>query len=201
MDRMLPAQTAEPMVRGSGGAAAFRGTLYALMCAVLLSGAWLRFNQQIAAVVPGLRAPDMAQQGASPGEMKALVEMAMLAPGEAASAVPGMGLSNADANRMLQAMRDGRLRLIAFPMVDVSTADDGGDGGHRVLVSSAGYSRVVQLTREPVVVTLPVAEASSVAFAPSGQAGAEICTRGLSGPLCLRPLNKGDVVDLGIIPQ
>ena len=181
MDRMLPAQAAEPMVRGSGGSAAFRGTLYALMAAALLAGAWIRFNQQIASVVPSLSAP-AGLQGPVVGDVRALVEMAMLPESQSAAAVAGMGLSGTEASQLLQTLRQGRLRLIAFPMVDVSAA--GAAGGHRVLVSASGYSRVVQVTREPIVVTLPVAAASAVSFAPSGSAGAEICTRGLSGPRC-----------------
>ena len=196
MERMLPAETAEPIVRGGAGGVAFRGTLYALLGMAVLSGAWLRFNAQIAAVAPGLAEMGAGVAGA-PGKVGALLELGLVPVEESGAAVAGMGLSAGEAGLLLAALRERRVRLVRLPMVDETI----GAGGHDVVVSTAGYTRSVRLTRTPVAVALPMGPAGEVAFSTPDADAVGIGALGLSGPVRLPDLARGDVLSVGVVAQ
>lgn len=196
MERMLPAETAEPIVRGGAGAVAFRGTLYALLGVAVGCGAWLRFNTQIAAVVPGLADAGTVAAG-EPARVRALMELGLMPAGEAEAAVAGMGLSGGEAALMQAALRDRRVRLVRMPLVDETP----GDAGHDVVVSTAGYSRMVRLTRTPVAVPLPVGPAGEVSFSTPDAEAVGIGALGLSGPVRLPDVARGDVLSVGVVAQ
>ncbi len=193
---MLPAQTAEPIVRGSAGASAFRATVYALLGLTVACGAWLRFNQQIAAVVPGLADTQTAAAG-EPARVRVLMELGLVPAGEAEALVAGMGLSATEAGLLRAALRDRRLRLVRMPLVDETL----GGAGHDVVVSTAGYTRAVRLTRTPVAVPLPVGPGGEVAFTTPDLEAVSIGALGLSGPVRLPDVARGDVLNVGVVAQ
>lgn len=196
MERMLPTETAEPTVRGGAGASAFRGTVYALLGVAVLSGAWLRFNTEVASVVPALADAGTAA-AAQPAKVRGLMELGLVPVGEAESAVAGMGLSGTDAALMQAALRDRRLRLVRMPLVD----ETAGNAGHNVVLSTAGYTRVVQLTRTPVAVALPVGPGGEVSFSTPDADAVGIGALGLSGPVRLPDLARGDVLSVEVVAQ
>ncbi len=193
---MLPAETAEPIVRGGAGASAFRATAYAVLGLAVGCGAWLRFNTQIAAVVPAL-ADSRTVAAGEPARVQVLMELGLLPAGEAQSAVADMGLSGGEAALMQAALRDRRLRLVRMPLVDETP----GDAGHDVVLSTAGYTRVVRLTRTPVAVPLPVGPGGEVAFSTPDVEAVSVGTLGLSGPIRLPDLARGDVLSVGVVAQ
>ncbi len=196
MERMLPAQTAEPMVRGGAGASAFRAMAYAVLGVAVGCGAWLRFNPQIASVVPGL-ADSRTVAAAEPARVQALMELGLVPAGEAEALVAGMGLSGAEAALMRAALRDRRLRLVRMPLVDETP----GEGGHDVTLSTAGYTRMVRLTRTPMAVPLPVGPGGEVAFSTPNVEAVSIGALGLSGPVRLPDVARGDVLNVGVVAQ
>ena len=193
---MLPAETAEPIVRGSAGASVLRATAYAVLAVAVGCGAWLRFNTQIAAVVPGLAKAGTVAAG-EPARVRALLELGLVPASEAEAAVAGMGLSGAEAGLMRAALRDRRLRLVRMPLVDETP----GEAGHDVVVSTAGYARMVRLTRTPVAVPLPVGAGGEVAFSTPDADAVGIGALGLSGPIRLPDVSPGDVLSVGVVAQ
>jgi hypothetical protein len=94
-------------------------------------------------------------------------------------------------------LRDRRVRLVRMPLIDESPSD----GGHDVIVSTAGYSRPLRLVRTPVVVTLPLGPAGEVSFATPDLDAVGIGTMGVSGPIRLPDLARGDVLSVGVVAQ
>ena len=196
MDRMLPADTAEPIVRGGAGASVFRGTVYAMLGLAVACGAWVRFNAQVSAAIPGLVGAGGAT-GAAQGGVRPLLGLGLVPAGEAEGLVAGMGLSGVEAGLLRTALREQRLRLVRMPLVDETVAS----AGHDVVLSTAGYTRVVRLTRDPVAVALPVAAGGEVAFSTPDADAVGIGALGLSGPVRLPDLARGDVLSVGVVAQ
>lgn len=202
MEKMLPDETAEPLVRGSAGATALRTGTYLVLALAVSGGAWLRFNSQIAALMPGLAASSgvLSAEAAVPA---GLVDLAVLPAGEARAAIAGLGLQGGDAALMLHALRDGRLRLVRMPLVDVSTPDraTGGSPAHDVILSTGGYAVTVHLTRTPLSLALPVTSVGEVVFRTAGPDTVGIGALSLSGPVRLPDLAPGQVLSVGVVAQ
>ena len=199
MERLIPLSAPEPTVRGSGG---LRLTVYGALVLMLAAGAWLRFNPEIAAIVPALQAPAAfsAVPGADP-QMKGLVELALLPVAGTAAAIQTMNLPASEAADLTSAVQRGRLRLARMALVDASMAAPGAAPGHDVQVSAAGYTTLVRLTHAPTVVTFPVGPVSTVSFRTPDAGVVEIGALGLAGPLLLPPLQAGQQIDAGVVAQ
>ena len=197
MERLVP-QAAAP---ASSGSSALRSTLYTQLAVALALGAWVKFNDQIAALAPSLAAPPgiLPGQAGEAGAPIALISAALVPQAQDKAAVAGMGLPDQDTTVLLQALARGRLRLAQLPLMDVSPVLQG--PGHVVEVSSAGYTRQVLLTRDPVVVTLPVAGAGTISFSTAETGGVGILSQTLSGPVQLPDLQAGHVFSVGVIAQ
>ena len=200
MERMLPAETAQLMVRGGAGATALRTGTYLALALAVSGGAWLRFNPQLAALLPALAAQDgvPAGQHAAPA---GLVDLAILPGGEAEAALGGMGLGGGDAALLLQALRRGQVRMVRMPLVDASVAGQGGQSAHAVTLSTAGYTTTVQLTRTPLAVPLPVGPLGTVSFSTPGSDPVGIGMLGLTGPVRLPDLPPGQSLSVGVVVQ
>ncbi len=104
---MRPTEAMEPAIPQAGGGSAMRTALYAVLAAMLLAGVWVRFNNQIAAVAPGLAAgPAAAVADRLPGsvQMRGLIETDLVPLSETQAAVAAMGLGSADAALLTQAV-------------------------------------------------------------------------------------------------
>ena len=224
MDRPPALQAAEPDLPAAAGSAALRVTVSALLAVMLVAGAWVRFNGQIAAIAPGLAGPaaQVADELGESGRVTGLLELGLL-PGPAGpEAVAAMGLPAAEAASLAQAVQRGRLRLVRLPLFDAGAAGPG--AGRSVQVSSGGYTRLVPLTRQPMVVTLPIARVATVSFrdagpggtgpggmssagmggtgmGSAGMGGASIGALTLSGPVQLPTLAAGQTLDVGVVAQ
>ena len=198
------------MLPGSAGRSAARTTLYALLAMMLAAGGWVRFNDQIATLAPGLAAPASGvAQGAARLPVHGLVELGLLPRAAEPAAVAALGLPQSDAAAMLGALKRDRLRLVQMPLFDAGlSAPDGTDSGRAVLVSSGGYTRLVRIGRQPVMVTLPIDRVGTVTFqVPVREAGA-LPANGLgigaitaSGPVRFPDLGQGEALEVGVIAQ
>ena len=211
MDRLSPLQNAEPAIPGSGGTSAGRATLYVTLAVMLAAGGWVRFNDQIATVAPGLAAPasGVAQGVAAQPSVHSLLELGLMPRAAEPAAVAGMGLPATDSAAMLGALQRNRLRLVQMPLFDAGlSAPDGTDLGRTVLVSSGGYTRLVRIGRQPVVVTLPIDRVGTVSFrVPAREAGA-LPASGLgigaitaTGPVRFPDLAEGQELEVGVMAQ
>jgi hypothetical protein len=205
MERLLPEETAAPFVRGSSSATFLRTSTYLVLALAVSGGAWLRFNPQIAAFLPSLAAPSGLVSGDA-AVPAGLVDLAILPSSEAQAAVAGMGLEGGDAALMLQALREGRIRLVRTALVDASSPDDAtatqsAPPTRAVIVSSGGYTTTVQLTHSPVPVTLPVTPAGELLFRTTAPDTLGIGMFTLSGPVRLPDLPPGGVLSFSVIPQ
>jgi len=198
MERLLPAEAPEPIP--TQGGSALRSTVYTLLAVMLVAGAWVRFNSQIAAISPELAAPaaEAADKAGEPGGIRELIALGMLPATQARAAVAEMGLTGGDAAALTTALQRGRLHLARFGLVDVSPTLQ---GGHVVQVSAGGYTRQVMLTREPVTVTIPIGPVGSVALTTPEQTGVRIEGLTLSGPVLFPQLQAGQVLTVGLIAQ
>ncbi len=179
---------------------AWRSTAYTLLGVALLSGLWLRFNTQIAAVAPVLAGPgELVAQSADPSQIRGLIQLGLLPASQNAQAVATMGLPPGDAATLSQALKRGRLRLTRLPLLDDSPTLPG--GGHTVVVSAGGYTRQVLLTREPQIVTLPVGPVSTISFTTPETTGVGIVGLSLSGPVRLPDVQAGQTLSVGVIAQ
>ncbi len=197
---MLPVAQAEPIVRGGAGGVAARGVVYAALVAAVLAGGWLRFNTQIAGVVPAL-----GRAGAAAADQpRGLMELGLVPDGEADALVAGMGLSAGDAALLRAGLRDRQVRLLRLPLVDETPPADGVGAlaaGHDIRVSTAGYTRVIRLTRTPVALALPITAGGEVSFSTPDTGGVAIGALGLSGPVRLPDMAPGDVFSVGVVAQ
>jgi hypothetical protein len=199
MERLLKTSEAEEALPASAGTGGLQVTFYALLAVALAAGAWVRFNDQIAAIAPALAAPaaSVAAQTSGAGQMKALVELGLLPNTAAQEAVAAMGLPTGDAALLTEALARRRVRLMHVPIVDASdsTAD-------RVIeVSSAGYTTLVHVTRQPVTVTLPVGPVGTISFRTASPDGVGIGLLTLAGPVRLPDLPAGQRMEVGVIAQ
>lgn len=200
MERLLPSPAAEatpPPQAGSG----LRTTAYLLVALMLAGAAWVRFNAQIVQVVPALAGPaaDIANRLADESRIKGLIELAMVPAATVAEALPAMALPPPQQRQLGEAIARRRLKLVRMPLVDLSAT--AADAGRAVRVSAGGYTRIVQLGRQPVVVTLPIGPAGSVSFETESADGVSIGAISLSGLIRLPDLAAGQGMDVGIIAQ
>jgi hypothetical protein len=212
MDRLSQTPSPEPIPPDASGGSVLRTTLYGLLALMLAGGAWVRFNDQIATVAPAVAAPVQATaqglaQDASDraaAGVQSLLELPLLARTAEPAAVAGLGLPTGQATQITAALRRDRLRLVQLPLFDAGASlPDGSDAGRAVLVSSGGFSRIVHLGRQPVVVTLPIDRAGTVAFKVAPNTGGVIGIGALTadGPVTLPDLTHGQELDVGVIAQ
>ena len=211
MNRLSLSRDVEPELAASGSASPGRAALYTLLVLMLAGGGWVRFNDRIAALAPGLAAPAAgAGLGAAtklPVDM--LMELPLLSRTAEPAAVAGLGLPASDAAAITSALKRDRLRLVQIPLFDAgSSAPDGTDAGRTVLVSSGGYDRLIRLGRQPVVVTLPIDRVGTVSFrVPAGEAkalppsGLGIGALTQTGPMRLPDLGANQELEVGVIAQ
>lgn len=202
MEIPAPPDTPQPGPEESGGSGALRRTAYAALAVMLLGGGWVKFNDRIARISPGLAGPAaaVAQQPPSGTAVKALFELGLISTASAPQAVASMGLPHDQATRLATDLKRDRLRLVQLPLFDAGPA--GADQADRAVeVSSGGYSRVVLLTRQPTVVTLPISRVGTVSFrvASAGPVGIGAIT--LTGPLQMPDLAPGQQLDVGVVAQ
>jgi hypothetical protein len=203
MDRLLPRDAPEAALPQEGGTSVLRGTVYTVLTVMLLAGAWVRFNGQIAAIAPALAGPagDLADQLGISGQARGLLALDLLPAGAPAEAIASMGLNQADTASLTEALRRQRLRLVHLPVLDASPVLAAGDMGHSVEVSAGGYTRVVRLTRQPVTLTLPIAAAGTVTFRTQGPDAVSIAALTLAGPVRLPDLQSGQNLQVGVLAQ
>ena len=197
----MPApQAAEPELTASAGSAALRVTVSTLLAVLLVAGVWVRFNGRIAAIAPGLAGPAalVADELGESGRVRGLLELGLLPAPAGPDAVAAMGLPTAEAAALAQAVQRGRLRLVRLPLFDAAA---GPEAGRIVQVSSAGYTRLVPLTRQPVVVTLPIGRVGTVSFRDAGPGGIGVGALTLTGPVQLPQLAPGQTLDVGVVAQ
>ncbi len=202
MDRPPAPHAAEPALPASAGSAALRVTVSVLLAVMLLAGAWVRFNGRIAAISPGLAGPaaQVADELGESGRVRGLLELGLLPAPSGPDAVAAMGLSTEEAASLTQAIQRGRLRLVRLPLFDAGAVADPGPG-RSVQVSSGGYTRLVPLARQPVVVTLPIARVGTVSFRDAGPGSATVGALTLTGPVQLPALSPGQTLDVGVVAQ
>lgn len=210
MDRLSPTPTAELIPPGASGGSTLRTTVYGLLALMLAGGAWVRFNDQIASVAPSVAAPaqavaqDAASSAGANHAVRRLVELELVSKAAEPAAVASLGLPSGQSDQLAAALKRDRLRLVRMPLFDAGAAlPDGSDGGRSVVVSTAGFSRLVRLGRQPVVVTLPINRAGTVTFqpAPGVRDTIDIGALTASGPVSLPDLARGQALDVGVIAQ
>ncbi len=202
MERLLPGGRAEPSLPDPAGSAALRGVAYTLLMLILLAGAWIRFNPQIAALAPMLAGPaaDVAAQMAAPGRLRGLAEVALVPLADTGEAVAAMRLPAAEAAALTQAVRRGRLRLVRLPLFD--SGADAADAVARVIeVSAGGYTTTVQLTRLPVAVTLPIGAVGTAAIRNLGGDTVGVGAVTLAGLVRLPDLPAAAGLEIGVVAQ
>jgi hypothetical protein len=174
-----------------------------LLALLLVAGAWVRFNGQIAEIMPALSGPAgaIADQLGFSGRARGLLELGLLPAAVPAGEVASMGLSGADAASLSDALQRRRLRLVHLPVLDVSPVLETGNLGHTIEVSAGGYTRLVRLSREPVTLTLPIGVAGTVSFRTEGGDPVSIAAITLSGPVRLPDLPSGQVLSVGVLAQ
>lgn len=204
MQSLSPREAAEPSIPDAAGSGALRTTVYGVLLVLVLAGAWVRFNHQIAALAPALAAPvaGVANQLADQGRVKGLVEVGLLPLSATAEAVAQMGLPAGDAAALTEAVRRGRQRLVRLPLFDLSPTLPGDDGaGRGIEVSSGGYTRFILLTRQPLTITLPISRIGAVSFRNANAEMIDIGALTLTGPVRLPDLPAGQLMDVGVIAQ
>jgi hypothetical protein len=201
MERLVPQATAEPAIPASGGSSALRSTLYTLLLVMLAVGGWVKFNDQIAAISPSLAVPAgiAADQASQTGATQELMQIGLLPSSQNKAAIAAMGLPDQDAMALSDELRRGRLRLAQLPLIDDSPVLQG--AGHQVVISSGGYTRQLLLTRQPVVVTLPIAAAGTISFRTPESGGVVILAETVAGPARLPDLQPGQIFSVGVIAQ
>ncbi len=199
MDRPPAPQAAEPDLPAAAGSTALNATVATLLAVMLVAGVWVRFNGRIAAISPGLAGPAarVADELGQSGRVRGLLELGLLPAGP--EAVAAMGLPTAEAATLAQAVQRGHLRLVRLPLFDAGGA--GSEAGRSVQVSSGGYTRLVPLTRQPVIVTLPIGRVGTVSFRGASPGGITIGALTLSGPVQLPALAAGQTLDVGVVAQ
>ncbi|MGI4746395.1 MAG: hypothetical protein ACRYGI_06860 [Janthinobacterium lividum] len=206
MDRLSPITAEEPTIAPTGGSGAVRSTVYAALAIMIAAGAWVRFNDTIATLSPTFAAPaagvEQQHRGqADAGQPSGLLEIGLLPQDAAATAVATMGLPQGDATSMMADLKRDRLRLVRLPLFDAGPATPDGLLGRAVQVSSGGYSRLVHLTRQPILVTLPIDHIGTVSFKVAGADPVGIGALTLAGPVELPVLSSGQQLDVGVVAQ
>jgi hypothetical protein len=200
---MLPTNATEEALPHQGGHSTIRSTLYMLLALMLVAGAWVRFNGQIASVMPALAGPaeQIADQMGFSNRPRALLELDMLPQPAPKEEVAALGLGASETALLSEALLRRRLRLIHLPLVDVGPLPVADGAGHSVEVSAGGYTRLVHLTRQPITLTLPIAAASTVTFRATDGDAVSIVALTLAGPIRLPDLPAGQSLSVGVVPQ
>ena len=196
MQRALP-EPAEPILPQAGESSVTRRVGYTLLLLLVVTGGWVRFSDRIAGLLPGLAAPGQAV--AKPGQVAALLELGLAPAASDAAAVQAMQLPAPDATALNQAISRRRVRLVQLPLFE----RDGATGA-AVEVNANGLSRVIRLTAEPVVLTIPMEQVGSVTFRLLGGAlpgGVGIGAITLTGPMALPTLAAGQLLQVGVVAQ
>ena len=203
MERMLRASAPEEAIPSGNGHGAFRGTLYIVLLTMLVASAWIRFNDQISALIPGLAGPaaQVADQLGLTAHARGLAELGLVSQHSNAEAVAAMGLGAGDAALLSDALQKRRLRLVQMPVFDFSPTVAADGAGHEVQVSSGGYTRLIRLTRAPVTLTLPIAVAGTVTFRAADGDPVNIGALTLSGPIRLPELAIGQTMSVGVLAE
>ena len=190
-------------VAPEAGRSAFRTTLYTLLLITLVAGAWVRFNGEIASLMPALAGPaaQVADQTGVSGRPRGLLELGLLPQTAPKEDIAALGLGAADTAALSDALMRRRLRLVHLPVLDISPVIAPGGAGHSVVVSSGGYTRLVRLTREPVTLTLPIAIAGTITFQSTNGEPVSIGALTLSGPVRLPPLPAGQSLSVAVLAQ
>jgi hypothetical protein len=204
MDRMLPTEALEPGVPDSGGASALRTTLYTVLAIMLVAGVWVRFNSQIAAVAPALAtgpAAAVADQLPGADRVRELLDTGLVPIGETQAAIAAMGLSAADAALLTTEVERRRVRLVHLPVLDITPVLPADEAGHDVVISAAGYTRAVHLTRQVTTVTLPISVAGVVTFRSLSADPVRVGALTLTGLAGLPDLASGQQITLGLVAE
>ncbi|MCQ8277928.1 hypothetical protein NFI95_05650 [Acetobacteraceae bacterium KSS8] len=196
---MSPVRDAELVPAGSAGGGALRGTLYTLLAVALVAGALVRFNAPIAAVAPFVASLAAADTDASAANPAALLDLQVVPETTEPVAVAAIGLPPSEAEQLRAALKDRRVRLARLPLFDAGgTMAQGGDAGRSVLVQTAGFSQLVRLGREPVVVTLPIDRAGTIRFSTSAAEPVQIGAITIQGPIRLPEIASRQALDVGV---
>ncbi len=194
----IPRAETEPPLPQHAGASALRTTVYSLLAVMLLAGAWVRFNDDIGAIAPGLTGPAaiVADEAGLGGHVRTLVELALVTPAATPQAIASLGLSAPEQARLTQAVERQELRLVSLPLFDAGPLS----AGHAVIVSTGGYTRMVRLGRAPVALILPIARVGTVTFRAL-DAPVIVGALTLSGPVTLPSLAGGEGLNVGVVAQ
>ena len=203
MQRASP-EIAEPSLSQSSEASGARRLGCAVLVLLVAMGAWVKLSDRIAGWAPGLAAP-VQLPASSDAKLDGLLELGLTPVAATAAAVQSMQLPAPDDAALTASLRDRRLRLVRLPLFE----RDGGTGAV-VQVDANGLKRVIHLTPEPVVLTIPMAQVGSVTFrlvsgpplaggtAPSGVGIGAIT---LTGPQPLPTLAGGQLLQVGVVAQ
>jgi hypothetical protein len=200
---MLMRDTPDEIPAAEAGRSVFRTTLYTVLLLTLAAGAWVRFNGQIASIMPALAGPaeQVADQAGLSGRPRGLLELGLLPQTPPKEEIAAMALGAAETSALSDALLRRRLRLVHLPLLDVSPVLAAGDAGHSVEVSTGGYTRLVRLTRAPLTLTLPIAAAGTVTFRATDGDPVSIGALTLSGPVRLPELQSGQSLSVGVLAQ
>lgn len=200
MQKPSPEPVEASLPQSSEGGGLRRAGFLALLL-VVAAGAWVRFSDRIAEWAPGLAAPVHA--AASSDQVSGLLELGLIPASASRAAIQAMQLPDQDAATLQQAVSRDRLRLVRLPLFE----RDGGTGA-TVLVDANGLTRVVHLTAQPVVLSIPMAQAGNLSFRllegpPSAGAGPGVGIGAitLNGPVALPTLATGQILEVGIVAQ
>ncbi len=204
MERLSPVPDREPTLPNPAAPAALRSLAYGALAILVAGAGYVHFGHSLATLVPALAAPAVAASNASvaASRVKDLVEVGFAPAMPDEEAVRQLNLSQADAASLLADLRRHRVRLVRMPLFDAAAvAPDGGTGLPAIEVSSGGYTRTVQLGRQPVSTLLPIDRVGTVAFRSLGRVDAQIGVVTLNGPQQLPDLTVGTVMAVGVIAQ
>ncbi len=196
MQTALP-DLAEPRLPQSGEASGSRRLGCALLVLLVATGAWVRFSDRIAGWAPGLAAPVQAAPGS--GKVDGLLELGLTPVAATTAAVQSMRLPAPDEAALTSSLRDRRLRLVQLPLFE----RDGGTGAV-VQVDANGLERIIHLTAQPMLLTIPMDHVGNVTFrlvSPALPSGVGIGAITLTGPQALPTLAGGQILQVGVVAQ
>jgi hypothetical protein len=193
----MPPDFVEQSLPQAAEASGWRTFYVVALTMLVAAGAWVRFSDSIAGLVPGLAAPG---QAAAPSDhrVQGLLELGLIPAAASNEAVLAMMLPAGDEAALRQAVGRRRARLVRMPLFE----SDGGSGA-MVQVEADGLTRLVQLTAQPVVLTIPMAQVGTVRFRPldARPGGVGIGAITLTGPVTLPTLAAGQLLEVGVVAQ
>lgn len=197
MQRALP-DLVEPGLPQPGEASGPRRLGIAMLVLLVALGAWIRLSDRIAHWAPGLAAP-VGLSSASRDGIDALIELGLTPRASTEAAVQAMRLPAPDEAALTRALGERRVRLVQLPLFE----RDGGSGAV-VQVDADGLERIIHLTPEPTVLSIPMARVGNLTFRLIGgapPAGVGIGAITLTGPQALPTLADGKLLQVGIVAQ